>query len=216
MNSILVIGAGKFGRHLAMYLCDMGNEVMLVDKNEKLIDEFSHRVTTAEIGDYTVRSNLEALGVEDYDYVFVCTGDFQDSLVMVDYLKELNARCIIAKANSRIHEKFLLKNGADRVIYPERDIAYKLSVAYSNNNIYDFINLSDDVGIYEIKVPDSWIGKSLAKLNVRRMHNINVIGYRDDRDNKIKAVNNADYVFCSNQHIMIMGDKNDVRKITKK
>ena len=104
MKSVLVIGAGQFGRHLAINLCDMGNEVMLVDENERVIEELSHQVTTAEIGDYTLKSNLEALDVEDYDHVFVCVGDFQDSLVIVDYLKELGAKDIIGKASSTIHE----------------------------------------------------------------------------------------------------------------
>lgn len=214
MKSVLIIGAGKFGSHLAVNLCDMGNEVMLVDKSEKLIDEFLHRVTTAEIGDYTLKSNLESLGIEDYDYIFVCVGDFQDSLVIVDYLKELGAECIIAKASSEIHEKFLLKNGADNVIYPERDTAYDTAVAYSNRKIYDFIKLSDDTGIYEIEVPDSWCGKSLLTLNVRKIHNITVIASKDSSQ-RVSAINSADYIFTKAEHIIVMGDRRDIRKITK-
>lgn len=214
MKTVLIIGAGKFGSHLAVNLCDMGNEVMLADKSEKLIDEFSHRVTTSEIGDYTLKSNLEALGIEDYDYVFVCVGDFQDSLIIVDYLKELGAQCIIAKASSEIHEKFLLKNGADNVIYPERDTAYDTAVAYSNRNIYDFVKLSDDTGIYEIEAPDSWCGKSLLKLNVRKIHNVSVIASKDS-SNRVTAINSADYIFTKSEHIIVMGGRKDIRKITK-
>lgn len=214
MKTVLIIGAGRFGSHLAVNLCDMGNEVMLVDKSERLIDEFSHRVTTAEIGDYTMKSNLESLGVEDYDYIFVCVGDFQDSLVIVDYLKELGAECIIAKASSEIHEKFLLKSGADSVIYPERDTAYDTAVAYSNRKIYDFIKLSDDTGIYEIEVPDSWCGKSLITLNIRKIHNITVIASKDSSQ-RVSAINSADYTFNKNEHIIVMGNRKDIRKITK-
>lgn len=214
MKSILVIGAGQFGRHLAISLCNMGNEVMLVDENERLIEEYSHQVTTAEIGDYTLKSNLEALDVEDYDHVFVCVGDFQDSLVIIDYLRELGAKHIIGKASSTIHEKFLLKNGADNVIYPERDAAYHLAIEYSNNHVYDFIKLNDDTGIYEIQAPDNWIGKSLDKLDIRRKTNVTIIAFRDD-ENKIRAVNSADYVFKSNEHIIVMGDEADVNRITK-
>lgn len=214
MKNILVIGAGKFGTHLALYLCEMGNEVMLVDEDERTIDECSDKVTCSQIGDFTIKSNLESLGVDDYDYVFVCVGDFQDSLVIVDYLKELNAAYIIAKASSEIHEKFLLKNGADKVVYPERDIAYNQAVGYSNKNIYDFIKLSDNTGLYEIEVPDKWCGKSLIKLDVRKTHGITIIASKD-KFNNVSAIKSADYVFSKGEHIIVMGDARDVKKITK-
>lgn len=215
MKTILVIGAGKFGQHLAINLCEMGNEVMLVDKDEKKIDAISDNVTTAEIGDYTLKSNLEALGVEDYDYVFVCVGDFQDSLVIVDYLSELGASNIIAKASSEVHEKFLLKSGANRVVYPERDLAYDTAVAYSNSKIYDFIRLSDDAGIYEIEAPASWCGKSLVQINVRKIHNVTVIASKPN-DNTVNAISSADYIFNKREHIIVMGTAEDIRKITKR
>lgn len=214
MKTILVIGAGEYGSHLAVNLCRMGNEVMLVDKNEKVIDELSYRVTTAEIGDYTMRSNLEALDVSDYDYVFVCVGDFQDSLVIVDLLKELGAAQVIAKAMSETHERFLLKNGADRVVYPERDIAYNTAVEYSNKNIYEYIRLSDDAGIYEIETPKEWYSKSLIGLNVRKIHNVTVIASKD-RYGKVTAINSADYIFNRDEHIIVMGTAKDIKKIAK-
>ncbi len=187
---------------------------MLVDKDENIINEISHRITSAEIGDYTMRSNLEALGVNDYDYVFVCVGGFQDSLVIVDILRELGASQIIAKAISEIHEKFLLKNGADRVVYPERDIAYNTAVEYSNKNIYEYIRLSDNAGIYEIETPGNWCGKSLIDLNVRKFHNVTVIASKDSF-NKVTAINSADYIFTRDEHIIVMGTASDIKKITK-
>ncbi|MDE5973237.1 MAG: TrkA family potassium uptake protein, partial [Eubacterium sp.] len=193
MKSILVIGAGKFGHHIAEYLCDMGNDVMLVDKDEALIDEYADKVTEAEIGDFTIKNNLEALNVKDYDYIFVCIGDFQDSLVVTSYLKELGAGYVIGKASSLIHEKFLLQNGADEVIYPERDNAYRMAVEYNDTSIFDYFKLSDDTGIYEIIPPDKWIGKSLANINVRKIHNITVIAYKDG--DRVGAINSREYVF---------------------
>lgn len=213
MKSILVIGAGKFGHHLAEYLCDMDNDVMLVDKNENLINEYTDKVTTAEIGDFTVKSNLEALGVNDYDYVFVCIGDFQDSLVITSYLKELGAPYVIGKASSLIHEKFLLQNGADRVVYPERDNAYRMAVEYSNSTIFDYFKLSDDTGIYEISAPKNWIGKTLANINVRKIHGVSVIAYK--HDDKIFPISSPDYVFSSNEHLIVMGERNNIKKIAK-
>lgn len=213
MQSILVIGAGKFGYHLAKNLCDMGNDVMLVDEIAQKIEEYSEEVTSAEIGDYTVKANLEALGVDDYDYVFVCIGDFQDSLVITCYLKELGARYVISKASSLVHEKFLLKNGADKVVYPERDMAYSMAVSYNNTTIYDYFKLSDDTGIYEIEPPYSWIGKSLAKVEVRKAHGVTVIAYKDG--DTITAINSPDYVFRENEHIIVMGENKNIKKITR-
>jgi trk system potassium uptake protein TrkA len=213
MKSVLVIGAGKFGHHLAEYLCDMGNDVMLVDKNENLIDEYSEEVTTAEIGDFTVKSNLASLGVDDYDYVFVCVGDFQDSLVITDYLKELGASYVISKASSLIHEKFLLKNGADKVIYPERESAYRMAVEYSDSSIFDYFELTDDTGIFEISTPESWVGKSLARIDVRKIHSVTVIAYKFN--DKIVPINSPDYIFSKDEHLIVMGDRADIKKIVK-
>ena len=213
MKSILVIGAGKFGHHIAEYLCDMGNDVMLVDKDEALIDTYADKVTEAEIGDFTIKNNLEALNVKDYDYIFVCIGDFQDSLVVTSYLKELGAGYVIGKASSLIHEKFLLQNGADEVIYPERDNAYRMAVEYNDTSIFDYFKLSDDTGIYEIVPPDKWIGKSLANINVRKIHNITVIAYKDG--DRVVAINSPDYILSKAQHIIVMGENKDIKKISK-
>ena len=213
MKSVLVIGAGKFGHHIAEYLCDMGNDVMLLDKNAGLIEEYADKVTNAEIGDFTLKNNLAALDVKDYDYIFVCIGDFQDSLVVTSYLKELGAGYIIGKASSLIHEKFLLQNGADEVIYPERDIAYRMAVEFDNNSIFDYFQLSGDTGIYEISPPDRWIGKSLSSINVRKTHGITVIASKSNE--KITPISSPDYVFSKAEHIIVMGDKSTIKKISK-
>jgi trk system potassium uptake protein TrkA len=214
MKTNLVIGAGRFGKHLALELCKMGNEVMLVDRNEKVIDELAHRVTAAEIGDYTLYSNLEALGIPDFDYIFVCIGKFQESLVIVDHLKRLGAKKVIAKAASSVHERFLNMAGADAIVYPERDSAYTAAVEFSNQKIFDFIKLTDDEGIYEIEVPRSWRDKSLVSLNVRKTHGVTVIASRSD-DGKVTAIKSPDYTFSENEHLIIMGSKDDIKKLTK-
>lgn len=213
MKSVLVIGAGKFGHHIAEYLCDMGNDVTLVDKSEVLIEEYADTVTNAEIGDFTLKNNLAALNIRDYDYTFVCIGDFQDSLVITSYLKELGARYVIGKASSLIHEKFLLQNGADEVVYPERDTAYRLAVEYDNTSVFDYFQLSRDTGIFEIAPPDSWVGKSLLSINVRKIHNLTVIAYKNG--DIITPINSPDYTFSKNEHVIVMGTKNDIKKIVK-
>lgn len=213
MNNILVIGAGRFGMHLAISLCQMGNDVMLVDKDEAIITELADKVTVTEIGDYTIKNNLEALGVEDFDFVFVCTSNFQDSLVIIDHLKNLGAKNVIAKASSEIHERFLLKNGADKVVYPERDFAFTTAVEYSNNRIFDYRKLSEDTGIYEIEPPTSWVGKSLVNLNVRKVHNVSILASK--KDGILTPIHNPEYVFKKDEHILVMGKTTDVAKITK-
>lgn len=213
MNNILVIGAGKFGTHLAVSLCKMGNEVMLVDREENKIADVADQLTVTEIGDYTIMSNLEALGVEDFDYVFVCTSNFQDSLVIIDHLKNLGAKNVIAKAASEIHERFLLKNGADKIVYPERDFALTTAVEYSNNRIFDYQKLSEDTGIYEIEPPKKWLGKSLAKIDVRKVHGVSVLASK--KDGIIDPIHSPDYVFIEGEHILVMGKTDDVAKITK-
>lgn len=214
MNTFLVIGSGKYGLHLAKYLCEMDNEVMLVSNDEGAIDEYSPYVTAAQIGDCTIKSNLESLGVQDFDYTFVCISNFQDSLVIVDHLTSLGAKTIVAKASSEIHERFLLKNGANKVIYPERDFAYRSAVEYSNTKIFDYTKLGDNAGIYEIEAPDKWCGKSVGQLDIRRSHNINVIAVKT-ADSGVVPMNSLDYTFNKNEHIIVMGTPNDIRKITK-
>lgn len=213
MYSVLVIGAGKFGTHLALSLCKMGNEVMMVDKIEEKINEVADQLTVTEIGDYTIKSNLEALGIEDFDYIFVCTSNFQDSLVIIDHLKNLGAKNVIAKASSEIHERFLLKNGADKIVYPERDFAITTAVEYSNNHIFDYRKLSEDTGIYEIEPPKMWLNKSLMELNVRKAFNVSVLAYKNNGN--VIAINDPEYKFKKDEHILVMATSADVAKITK-
>lgn len=111
-------------------------------------------------------------------------------------------------------KSFLLKNGADKVIYPERETAYNTAVKYSNRRIFDFVKLGGDTGIYEIETPDAWCSKSLLQLDVRKTHNVTVIASKDSQ-NRVKAINSADYIFSKNEHILVMGDAKDIRKITK-
>lgn len=213
MKSILVIGAGRFGTHLSVSLCQMGNEVMLVDKDEAKIAEVADQLTVTEIGDYTIKSNIEALGVEDFDFIFVCTSNFQDSLVIIDHLKNLGAKNVIAKASSEIHERFLLKNGADKVVYPERDFALTTAVEYSNNRIFDYRKLSEDTGIYEIAAPKQWVGKTLAQLDVRKVHNVSVLASK--KDGIISPIHSPNYAFNNDEHVLVMGKTTDIGKITK-
>ena len=160
MKSVLIIGLGRFGHHLCRNMAELGNEVMIVDQREEVLEDLLPIVTSAKIGDCTNEEVLRSLGVANFDLCFVCIGtNFQSSLEITSLVKEMGARCVISKANRDIHAKFLLKNGADEVIYPDRDIAEKLAVRHSANHVFDYIELTDEYSIYEIPPLTEWLGK---------------------------------------------------------
>jgi trk system potassium uptake protein TrkA len=162
MKSFLVIGIGRFGKHLSRKLVELGNEVMIVDKNEENIRELLPIVTNAQIGDCTKEEVLRSLGIDNYDVCFVCVeNDFQSSLEITNLLKDFGAKYVISKSSRDIQTKFLLRNGADEVIDPERNIAEKLAVRCSANHVFDYIELTNDISIYEIPPAKSWIGRSI-------------------------------------------------------
>ncbi len=205
MKTVLVIGIGRFGRHLANKLSELGNEVMIVDKEEERISPLLNNVTCAHIGDCMDEKLLRSLGVGNFDICFVCIGDnFQASLEITSLLKELGAKFVVSKANREIHEKFLLRNGADQVIHPERDVAHKAARKYSANNSFDYFELSDDLSLCEIGVPVSWCGKSIRQINVRSKYDINIIAIK--QDDKIIPISSAEHVFSENEHLIIAGN----------
>ena len=151
MKSILIIGLGHFGTHLCMNLSKLDNEIMIVDQHEERLEDLLPYVISAKIGDCTNIKVLESLGISNFDLCIVCIGsNFQSSLEITSLLKDLGAKRIVSKANRDIHAKFLQRNGADEVIFPDRDVAAKLAVRLSADNVFDYINLADGYSIYEI------------------------------------------------------------------
>lgn len=214
MKSVLVIGVGRFGKHLSLKMAQMGNEVMIVDKDEEKIREILPHVTSAEIGDCTNEDVLRSLGVRNFDLCFVCVGDsFQDSLEITSLLKDLGANHVISKAGSDIHSKFLQRNGADEIAYPERDIAEKLAVRYSANNLYDYFELTKDASIYEVPPIESWIGKSIKEVNVRVKYHVSIVAIKEG--DKVSPLPPSDHVFKEGEHLMILGSHCDIVKILK-
>ena len=212
MKSILIIGMGRFGKHLATRLSEFGNEVMIVDRREDRINELLPVVTRAQIGDCTDEKLLRSLGVGNFDICFVCIGDsFQASLEITSLLKDMGAKHVVSKTDRAIHEKFLLRNGADEVIHPERDVALRAARKYSARNIFDYVELTQDFSIYEIAVPESWIGKSIRQINVRSKYNINIFAIK--LDEKIMPVTNAEHVFRQGEHLIIAGNTKDSSRL---
>lgn len=214
MKSILVIGLGRFGSYLSRKLVELGNEVMIVDSDEENIRDLLPLVTNAQIGDCKKEDVLRSLGVGNFDLCFVCIGDdFQSSLEITSLLKELGAKRVISKASRDIHAKFLLRNGADEVTDPEREIAEKLAVRYSKNNVFDYIELTKDVSIYEIPPAESWIGKSIRELNFRVRYHASILATKVG--DTVSPLPSAEHIFRSDEHLMIMGHHTDVEKILK-
>lgn len=214
MKSILIIGMGRFGNHLCKNLSQLDNEIMIVDKNEELLEELLPYVTDAKIGDCTNETVLRSLGIGNFDVCFVCIGtNFQSSLEITSLLKELGAKYVVSKANRDIHAKFLMRNGADEVIYPDKDIAEKAAVRFSTDHVFDYVELADGYSMYEIPPLPEWIGKSVGTLNVRAKYQVNILGYK--HGSKIHFLSSPDYIFTNDEHILIMGHNDQLKHILK-
>lgn len=180
MKSVLLIGLGRFGRHMAERLIAEGNEILAVDINEERVNDAIDMVTDAQIGDATNEHFVESLGVRNFDLCVVAIGDnFQSSLEATALLKDCGASLVLARANRDVHAKFLLRNGADHVVYPEKEMAQRLAVKYGNDNIFDYIELTEEYAIYEIPVPDTWVGSSIVEKEVRKKYHISILATKE-------------------------------------
>ncbi len=214
MKSILIIGLGRFGRHMAKKFREQNNDVMAIDINEERINNVLSVVTNALIGDATNERFMETIGVRDFDLCVVAIGDnFQSSLETTALLKDLGAKFILARASRDVHAKFLLRNGADDVIYTEKETAERLAVKYGSDNIFNYIELNDEYSIYEIAVPSSWLNKSILKVNVRSKYGISILATK--QGNNIFPLPKPEHVFTDSESLMILGKNEDVSRFIK-
>ncbi len=213
-KSMLIIGIGRFGKHLCQKLAELGNQIMIVDEKEENLEDLLPYVVSAKIGDCTNPSVLESLGVGDFDICFVCIGtNFQSSLEITSQLKEMGAKYVISKASRDIQAKFLLRNGADEIIYPERDVAERLAVRCSANHVYDFMELTDDYAIYEISPLPEWVGKTLAESRIRNNYDISILGTK--KGDQTVLLPKADTVIKEDEHLLAVGSAKDMDKLLK-
>lgn len=211
MKSVLLIGLGRFGRHIAMKLDELHHEVMAVDREEKRVNEVLPYVTNAQIGDSTDSEFLRSLGVRNYDFCIVAIGDdFQSSLETTSLLKELGAQMVISRAARDVHAKFLLRNGADEVVYPEKQLAVWTAVRYSADHILDYVQLDDTHAIFEILIPENWIGKTIGQLDIRNRHNINIMALKHDGSMDMNI--RSDTVLPENHTMLVLGNSKDIQK----
>lgn len=211
MKSILLIGLGNFGKMVAQQITEMGHQVMAVDKDEKRVNEAMPYVTDALIGDSTNVSFLKSLGINDYDACIVAIGDdFQSSLETTSQLKELGGQMVVAMAKRDVQAKFLLRNGADEVVNPEKQIARWTAIRYTSDHIMDYIKLDDEHAIFEVTVPKNWIGKSIGQLDIRKKYGVNVMAVKVDGIMNLSIC--PDTVFEENMTILVLAEKKGIQK----
>ena len=211
MKNILLIGLGRFGKHIAMQLNEMGHEIMAVDINEERVNRILPFVTNAQIGDSTDASFLESLGIGNFDICFVTIGgSFQNSLETTSLLKELGANLVISRAERDVQEKFLLRNGADRVVYPEKQVAKWASIRYADDHILDYMEVDASHAIFEVAIPDEWIGRSVVELDIRRRYNINILAVKKERE--VSVTISVDTVLEADSTLLVLGDYKAIQK----
>ena len=214
MKSILLIGLGRFGRHIAMKLTELNHEVLAVDINESRVNEVLPYVTNAQIGDSTSEQFISSLGVRNFDVCIVAIGDnFQSSLETTALLKDYGAHQVVARASRDVHAKFLLRNGADNVVYPEKQLAAWTAVRYSADHVFDYISLTDDYSIYETAVPSDWVGKSIIELQVRQKNQLNILATK--YDDVLDPMPGADHIFREDELVYVLGSNKTLAKFLR-
>ena len=214
MKSFLIIGMGRFGSHLCRNLAKLGNEVMIIDQNEELLEPLLPYVTDAKIGDCTKEEVLKSLGVGNFDKCIVCVGtNFQSSLEITCLLKELGAKYVVSKATRDVHAKFLLRNGADKIIYPDRDIAEKCAVQSVPTTCLIILNISEDFSIYELAPLPEWIGNTIVQMDIRNKYHTNIVLFRQKM--AFRQCRQSDYRFKEDEHLLVIGKNEDIQKLVR-
>ncbi len=211
MKSILLIGMNHFGSLLAKKLHELGHDIMAVDINEQRVNDNMPFVTDAQIGDSTNKEFLQSLGISAYDVCIVTIGgDFQSSLETTSLIKELGGKFVVSRADHDVQAKFLLRNGADEVLFPEKQVAEWAAIRYASDHILDYIRLDKDHGIYEIPIPREWQGKSIGQLDIRRKYGINIMGVKED--GKVNLSVTPETVLDKDKTMLVLGEYKNIRK----
>ena len=211
MKSVLLIGLGRFGRHMAMKLRELHHEVLAIDNNEQRVNDALDLVTNAQIGDSTNEQFIASLGVRNFDLCVVAIGDnFQSSLETTALLKEYGAPFVLSRATRDVHAKFLLRNGADEIIYPEKQMADWAAVRYSGDHIFDYVQLTQDHSIYETAVPERFVGKTVVELAVRQKYHVNILATK--RAGVLEPLPGPNHCFTADETVFILGSNKDLQK----
>lgn len=210
----VVIGLGRFGSSIAKTLYSLGNDVLAIDESEDIVQSISDSVTHAVQADATDENSLKSLGIRNFEVAVISIGsDIQSSIMVTLLVKEMGVKYVIAKAQNELHAKVLYKIGANRVIFPERDMGVRVAHNLVSSNILDYIELSPDYSIVEIAAIPQWEGKSLRELNMRAKYGINVMAIK--RDNDINVSPAADDVINEGDILVVIGGTEELNKIEK-
>ena len=213
-KSILLIGLGRFGRHMAVKLNELGHEVLAVDSDEEKINDIADIVTNAQIGDSTNIQFLKRLGIDNFDVCIVTiSGDFQSSLETTSLLKELGAKKVISRAERDGQAKFLLRNGADEIVYPEKQLAYWTAIRYTSDHIMDYIEIDNEHAIFEVAIPKEWIGKSILEIDIRKKYNINILAVKEN--GKLNVTVRPDIILREDKSLLVIGEYKSLLKCFK-
>ena len=211
MKSILLIGLGNFGKHIAQQLNQLGHQIMAIDQNEERVNDVIDIVTNAQIGDSTNGDFLRTLGIDNYDVCIVAVGnDFQSSLETTSMLKELGAKYVVSRAERDGQAKFLLRNGADEVVYPDKQVAKWAAIRYSSDQILDYIELDETHSIFEVAVPKNWVGKSVGEIDIRKKYNINIIAVK--QNGKTNVAVTPDTLLTEDRTMLVIGNDRALQK----
>ena len=211
MKTVLLIGLGRFGKQLAVKLTELGHEVMAVDRDEDKINEVIDIVTNAQIGDSTNIDFLKSLGINNFDVIFVAiANDFQSSLETTSLIKELGGKRVVARAERDVQAKFLLRNGADDVVYPEKQVANWAAMRYCSDHILDYVELDKKHAIFEVEIPKDWLGKSIAEIDIRKKYDIIIVAVKEN--NIARYVIGPDSILTENQTLLVLGEIKTLKK----
>ena len=227
MKQFVVIGLGRFGSSIAQALSEKGFEVLAIDENEERVKEMEGIVSQAVVMDATDEKGLKEMGITDFDTAIVSMGEtIEDSIMITLSLKELGLKKVIVKAKSELHSKILRKVGADRIIFPEREMAEKLAESIASPKIFDFIELSKTYGIIEMVVPKKLVNKTLSDLKMREKYKVSVIAIKrklpytlpdgsTDFKEDIIVGPGGDNEVISGDVLIMLGKNEDLEKIEK-
>ena len=212
-KQFVVLGLGIFGSTLVKTLSQFGREVIAIDKDSENVQRVSELATKAVIGDVTDIQFLTDLGLDDIDVGIVAIGDrLEDSILATMNLKELGVPYVIVKAKNKRFKVVLERIGADHVVRPEKEMGEKIARTLLRKNIKDLIELDEENCIVEMKVPQSWIGKSLSQLDLRKLYSINVLGKRDPKTHKLEVPVDPSAPIEINDTFLVLGQTDKIEK----
>ena len=217
MKSFLIIGLGRFGRAIARKLCELGNEVLVIDRDADAVQHIADEVTHPIIGDATEEAVLNAAGARNFDCAIVAVAsDIEDSVLATALLKEAGVPHVIAKARNSLHRLVLQRVGADEIVFPEEQMGMRLARTLSMRSFLDYVSVTDDFSIAELPVPEKWLGKNLIQLNVRAKYGVTVLATRDKDSEKLSLSPNPTAPLTADLVLVMIGTNEDLEKVGKR